>query len=101
MPAGITPGLFKHTTNPLNFCLIVDDFGIKYTSKQDTTHLVTHLNEAYTTTVDWTGRAYAGFRLDWNYLDTIVELCMRGYVKGACKICHYPTQLVPEHYPHP
>ena len=63
VPAGITPGLFKHPKNPLNFCLIVDDFGVKYTNEQDTTHLVNHLNKAYTTTVDWTGKVYAGFHL--------------------------------------
>ena len=29
-----TPGLFKHTTNTVTFCLTVDDFGVKYVNKQ-------------------------------------------------------------------
>ena len=34
-----TPGLFKHTTNSITFCLTVDDFGVKYESKADALHL--------------------------------------------------------------
>jgi hypothetical protein len=37
--AGTTPGLFKHETNSIIFCLIVDDFGVKYIKKQDAEHL--------------------------------------------------------------
>ena len=29
-PAPITPGLWRHQTRPLQFSLVVDDFGIKY-----------------------------------------------------------------------
>ena len=29
-----TPGLWKHTWRPVQFCLIVDDFGIKYVGKK-------------------------------------------------------------------
>ena len=32
-PTQYTPGLFKHKTKPLAFCLIVDDFGVKYNNK--------------------------------------------------------------------
>ena len=28
--AATTPGLWKHTWRPIQFCLIVDDFGIEY-----------------------------------------------------------------------
>jgi hypothetical protein len=28
-----TPGLFKHTSRPVQFTLVVDDFGIKYVGK--------------------------------------------------------------------
>jgi hypothetical protein len=29
-----TPGLYQHTTRPITFCLVVDDFGIKYICKE-------------------------------------------------------------------
>ena len=37
-PTKTTPGLFKHESNSIVFCLTVDDFGVKYTEKQDADH---------------------------------------------------------------
>ena len=34
-PTRRTPGLWKHGTKPINFTLVVHDFGIKYTNKKD------------------------------------------------------------------
>ena len=38
-----TPGLYTHTTRATTFTLVVDDFGIKYCSKDDVLHLLTCL----------------------------------------------------------
>ena len=35
-----TPGLFRHKTKPVMFCLIVDDFGVQYTGKEHAEHLL-------------------------------------------------------------
>ena len=35
-----TPGLFKHSTQYTIFSLVVDDFGVKYTAKNDGLHLI-------------------------------------------------------------
>jgi hypothetical protein len=40
LPAPHTPGLWRHTTRPTTFTLVVDDFGVKYTSLDDVHHLV-------------------------------------------------------------
>ena len=42
-----TPGLWKHTTHPVSFTLVVDDFGIKYTSLDDANHLIDTLKKHY------------------------------------------------------
>ena len=34
-PTNHTPGLWKHKTRPVKFALVVDNFGIKYTLKED------------------------------------------------------------------
>jgi hypothetical protein len=47
-----TPGLFLHETRPISFTLVVDDFGIKYTDKNDVQHLKTSLEEIYTMKID-------------------------------------------------
>ncbi len=36
----ITPGIWKHTTLPITFSLVVDDFGIKYVGKKHADHLI-------------------------------------------------------------
>ena len=43
----IIPGLWKHKTRPILFSLVVDDFGIKYTNKEDADHLMSVLKENY------------------------------------------------------
>ena len=48
--------------------LIVDDFGVKFTSKTDAQHLVTHINKIYVTTVDWDGAIFSGYHLKWDYV---------------------------------
>jgi hypothetical protein len=36
----LVPGLWKHKTRNIQFVLVVDDFGIKYTKREDLDHLV-------------------------------------------------------------
>ena len=46
-PVPITPGLWRHQTSPLQFSLVVDDFGIKYERQEDITHLLYALKTIY------------------------------------------------------
>ena len=34
-----TPGLWRHATRPIQFSLVVDNFGVKYVGKQHVEHL--------------------------------------------------------------
>lgn len=43
--AGYTPRLFKNKTRGTVFSLVVDDFGVKYTSQDDTNHFIAALEE--------------------------------------------------------
>ena len=73
IPTGKTPGLFKHQIRPIYFCLIVDDFGVKYTSRNDADHLIAHLSKAYKCIIDWDGKKIIGIHLDWDYENCRVE----------------------------
>eukprot|EP00978_Attheya_sp_CCMP212_P036552 scaffold166612_cov63-Attheya_sp.AAC.1 len=53
-----TPGLFRHETRPITFCLVVDDFGIKYVGQEHADHLLDTLRTQYTMTTDWDGTNY-------------------------------------------
>ena len=39
-PMEHTPGLWRHKTRKTTFALCVDDFGVKYYSKEDALHLI-------------------------------------------------------------
>jgi len=43
MPCTIIPSLWHHLTCPITFVLVIDDFAIKYTNKQDALHLMAAL----------------------------------------------------------
>ena len=49
---GIVPGLYKHESNSVIFALVVDDFLIQFTHKQDMEHLEATLSRHYTITMD-------------------------------------------------
>jgi hypothetical protein len=60
----LVPGLWKHDTRPIQFTLVVDDFGVKYVDKEHAQHLKNALKEHYKLTCDWTGKRYIGITLD-------------------------------------
>ena len=55
-PAPIMSGLWRHQTRPLQFSLVVDDFGVKYERQSDITYLPDALNTIYKISVDWDGK---------------------------------------------
>ena len=63
-PAPITPVLWRHQTRPLQFSLVVDDFGIKYPRQEDMTHLLDALKTIYKISEDWDGKLYCGLNLE-------------------------------------
>lgn len=81
--AGVTNGLFKHITRDISFCLVVDDFGIKYTNEEDVQHLIRIIREKYTFKVDFEAKQYIGIHLKWNYEKRELICSIKGYVKQA------------------
>jgi hypothetical protein len=79
----LVPGLWKHNTRPIQFTLVVDDFGVKYVGRQHAEHLKSVLEEHYKVTTDWSGERYIGIHLKWDYVRRRVHLHMPGYVKKA------------------
>ncbi len=53
-----TPGLWTHTTWPITFTLVVNDFSTKYEQQEDVDHLIAVLKTKYTLTKDWTSDLY-------------------------------------------
>ena len=79
----LVPGLWKHDWRPVQFTLVVDDFGVKYVGKAHAEHLKKTLESSYGVTTEWEGKRYIGITLDWDYKRRRVHLAMPGYVKKA------------------
>jgi hypothetical protein len=62
-----TPDLWKHISNPTQFTLTVDDFGVKYFGKDNVLHLIKALRQHYELEEDWEGKLYCGISLKWDY----------------------------------
>ena len=75
-----TPCFFRHDTNGTDFTLVVDDFGIKYSSPEGAQHLITTLQLLYVITVNWTGSTYIGFTIAFDDTAHTVALTMPGYI---------------------
>ena len=95
-----TPALWKHTTKPTIFTLVVDDFGIKYESMADANHLLNALKDLYSITVDWTGKLYCGLTLAWDYYNRTCTLSMPGYINSALHKFQHPIPEKAQHAPH-
>ena len=80
VPCRYTPGLFTHTRRKISFALCVDDFGVKYTDKDDAQYLLTCIEKNYKCTTGWEGKLYLGMTLNWNYTERRMEKSMPGYI---------------------
>jgi hypothetical protein len=76
-----TPGLWKHTTRPISFTLVVDNFGVKYVGNEHVDHLIWCIKQKYQLTKDWTGDLYCGIKLNWDYDAHTLNISMPGYIK--------------------
>jgi len=95
-----TPGLWRHVWRSITFCLVVDDFGIKFTNKADFEHLKSALEEHYTVAIDYTGSLFCGIKLSWDYNRRTVSCTMPGYIDTALTKYQHATPVVPQHAPY-
>ena len=51
----LVPGLWSHKGRPIQFTLVVDDFGVKYVGKEHALYLKQTLKENYKVTLEWEG----------------------------------------------
>ena len=96
-----TPGLYKHYCRPIQFTLIVDDFGVKYTRKEDLQHLLNSLKNHYDIEVDLSGKIYEGIHLDWNYDAGYVDIAMIDHVKKQLLKYNHPMPSRKQDSPFP
>jgi len=81
----IVPVLWKHNTKPIQFVLVVEDFGIKYLKKEDLDHLIQMLKKHYDVSVNLKGKEFVKIQLDWDYENRKVHLSMVPYLQKALR----------------
>jgi hypothetical protein len=99
-PTEDTHGLWKHKTRPIWFSLVEDDFGIQYIGRNNAEHLMASIKKNDDISSDWTGSAYCGLKIDWNYINGTVYLSIPGYIKAELHKYQHPEPTRPEHAPH-
>ena len=90
-----TTGLWAHK-NRKN-CLCVDDFGVKYFSKDDANHLLNSLTKNYANSTDWEGLNYLRFKIDWKYSKEYVDISIPDYVRKALNRLQHPNPKRPQY----
>ena len=100
MPCPRTPALLRHNTRPTISTLVVDDFGIRYSSVADTNHLINALRELYEITIDWTVKLYCGLTLNWDYYNRRCTLIMPRYIHKALYKFQHPLPTKLQRTPH-
>ena len=94
------PCIFKHCERNIFFSLVVDDFGVKYKSKEDVEHLLGVLETKYVVKTDWKGSSYVGFDIKHDKVKRVMTISMPRYIADACeKLGRTPLKTV--HTPMP
>ena len=65
--ASTTPGLWRHKWIPIQFMLIVDDFGVEYVRRKHSDHLALVLKKYHDISEYWEGKKISGIDLIWDY----------------------------------
>jgi hypothetical protein len=80
-----TTCLFRHDTRDIKFALVVDDFGVKYKSKDDADHLIGVLQLLYEIKINWKGDKYLGWAIKYDRTAHTLSISMPHYVARALK----------------
>ena len=93
----LTPCLFHHKTRPTKFALVVDDFGIKYSSKDDLDHLVNCISRIWKVKVDLSGKKFLGMHLSWDYDSPVPNLTIDAPTVVPAAIKRFCTNKRPKY----
>ena len=65
LPCKLTPGLLRHVSLPISFCLVVDDFGVKCVGKENAEHLIAALKKHYDILLIGMEKLFVAFISNW------------------------------------
>jgi len=83
------PCLFQHVANGVSSTLVVDNFGIKYSTRAGANDLVATLQELYPLKVELTGKHYLGMTITRDRKNRTLSLSMLGYTDKVLQQIKY------------
>ena len=98
----IVPGLWKHESQLIQFALVVDDFEVKFISKEHSQYLLDCLTTHYNVSTDWKGEKFIGLTLDWDYGKQEMNMSVPGYIEKALQWfqCPWPAMVQDSPFSH-
>jgi len=95
-----TPGLWRHKWRPLQFSLIVDDFGVEYVGIEHFNFLLDILKKYHGVQFNMAGDKLAGIAITWDYPNRRCRISMPGYIDNLLIKFKHPRPLKPRFSPH-
>ena len=87
-----TPSLYRHLTRPIAFCLVVDDFGVKYSDIADFHALVDCLALRYHVKASPTANLFLGLTVDYDTGNRTLTMSMPSYIPALLHL-HRPLGI--------
>ena len=103
--AASTPGLWRHKWRPLQFYLIVDDFGVEYVGVEYVgvehfDYLLNLLKKFHGVQFNMAGNKLAGISIQWDYPGKRCRLSMPGYIDNLLLKFKHPRPTKPRLLPY-
>jgi hypothetical protein len=95
-----TPGLWHHKWRPLQFSLIVDDFGVEYVGIEHFNFLLDILKKYHGVQFNMAGDKLAGIAITWDYPNRHCRISMPGYIDNLLIKFKHPRPSKPRLSPH-
>ena len=97
-PVPFPTGIWAHWAKQISLC--VDDFVVKYFTKDDADHLLKSLKNNDEILTDWEVRNYPRLSLHWNHNEDYVDISIPDYVTKALDRLQHTKPKQPQHAPH-
>jgi endonuclease I len=68
--------------------------------QDDDDHFLDSLKAHYKISVDYEGKHYCGFTIDWNYKKGYVDISMSKYIPELLRKLQHPKPTKPQYAPH-
>ncbi len=97
--AATTPGLWKLKWWPIQFCLIVNNFGLEYVGIEHFDHLLTVLQWYHQVQTNMAGNKIVGLNVQLDFPSKQVPIDMKSYVNDLLLSPNWPMLKKPQRLP--